>query len=527
MPGAPAVRSLPLLPTNGQDRLDSTFRDATSQELVFAVVSHAGGGATWVAHALAEELRKEHGYEADVVKMSELITKAAATIKPEDWAFLPGTTRGLERTQRLQDAGNMLRQSHGSTFTAALAIKEIVERRARGESPSGGRRAYILDSLKNPVEIEALRKVYGSAFYVISVIAGPEMREGRLRVKYKGATPEQIRELMARDEAEKESSGQQVRKALQAGDFFVNNERNEAGPAALEPASLANTLKRFLQIVFGTDVVRPTLDERGMHAAWSASLRSSCLSRQVGAAILGPDGQMIALGTNDVPKYGGGLYEPGDAEDHRCFRSPRPGEGEELGFCRNDKAKNDILAKAVAQLRSSNVLRDDISNDAVIAALRKTPIDDLIEFSRAVHAEMDAIVTIARTSGSSSRDSTLFCRTYPCHSCARHIVAAGIRDVVYIEPYTKSRAASLHDDAIVEATAAPGADAKRVVFRLFTGVAPRRYAALFEKRGEIKRDGRVHLRVEAPAEHTDPVFTKSYLQFEATVVEQVKEVFDG
>lgn len=505
-----------------QDRLSTTFRDATSQELVFAVVSHAGGGATWVAHALVEELRIEHKYDADVIKMSELITRATRAIERERGERL-GDARGLERTQQLQDAGNMLREKHGSAFTAALAIKEIKQRRERSASP-GGRRAYVLDSLKNPVEIEALRKVYGSACYVISVIAGREVREDRLKFKYKGAKLEHIRELMIRDEAEKEKFGQQVRKALQAGDFFVNND-STAAPAPLEP-ELANTLKRFLQIVFGTDVVRPTLDERGMHAAWSASLRSSCLSRQVGAAIIGQDGQMIALGTNDVPKYGGGLYEPGDAEDHRCFLTPRPSEGEKHGFCRNDKAKDDILRQAVSRLRASNVLRGDVTDEAVVAALRRTPIDDLIEFSRAVHAEMDAIVSIARTSGSSSRGSTLFCRTYPCHSCARHIVAAGIRDVVYIEPYTKSRAATLHDDAIVEATSAPGTEARRVVFRLFTGVAPRRYAALFEKRGEIKRDGRVHLRVEE-AEHADPIFTKSYLQFEATFVGLVEEVFGG
>ena len=68
---------------------------------------------------------------------------------------------------------------------------------------------------------------------------------------------------------------------------------------------------------------------------------------------------------------------------------------------------------------------------------------DLIEFSRTVHAEMAAIVDAARR-GVSVQDCNLYTTTFPCHECAKHIVAAGIRRVVYIEPYPKSQALSLH-----------------------------------------------------------------------------------
>ena len=51
--------------------------------------------------------------------------------------------------------------------------------------------------------------------------------------------------------------------------------------------------------------------------------------------------------------------------------------------------------------------------------------------------------------GAKVDECTLFATTFPCHHCARHIVAAGIRRVVYVAPYAKSRAVDLHDDAIV------------------------------------------------------------------------------
>ena len=74
----------------------------------------------------------------------------------------------------------------------------------------------------------------------------------------------------------------------------------------------------------------------------------------------------------------------------------------------------------------------------------------LIEFSRSVHAEMHAIINAGKLNGEKIRGGTLFCTTYPCHNCARHIIAAGIEKVYYIEPYIKSKAPELHDDSITE-----------------------------------------------------------------------------
>ena len=69
--------------------------------------------------------------------------------------------------------------------------------------------------------------------------------------------------------------------------------------------------------------------------------------------------------------------------------------------------------------------------------LDSTPIKDLVEFSRAIHAEADAIVSLARAGGPSCRRASLYVNVYPCH-LHRQIIAAGIAEVVYIEPYPKA-----------------------------------------------------------------------------------------
>jgi hypothetical protein len=79
----------------------------------------------------------------------------------------------------------------------------------------------------------------------------------------------------------------------------------------------------------------------------------------------------------------------------------------------------------------------------------------------------------------------------------------------------------------MESTQRPGDDASKVHFRLFTGVAPRRYAPLFEKREELKKDGDLSLREEQNALHIDPIFTRSHLEFEQLIAKHVDEVTEG
>src|SRR5260221_6950540 len=97
------------------------------------------------------------------------------------------------------------------------------------------------------------------------------------------------------------------------------------------------------------------------------------------------------------------------------------------------------------------------------------------------------MVTLSQ--GVSSVGTRLFVTTFPCHYCARHIVTAGVDEVQYIEPYPKSRALKLHDDSIqTEHTGwiPPTEEGSKVLFRPFSGVAPRLYKRAFLKDRELK-----------------------------------------
>jgi hypothetical protein len=96
---------------------------------------------------------------------------------------------------------------------------------------------------------------------------------------------------------------------------------------------------------------------------------------------------------------------------------------------------------------------------------------------------MEALLSCARN-GVSTMGATLYSTTFPCHNCAKHIIAAGIKRVVFIEPYLKSRAMSFHNEAIeiaypVLSAASAKITSDKVKFEPFFGVGPRKFFALF------------------------------------------------
>ena len=350
--------------------------------------------------------------------------------------------------------------------------------------------AYIIRQLKRPEEVFLLREVYGRQFILISAYASQDWRIQRIQEREKesrGGLVEDIdaqmlaRRLVLQDAKESQDShGQNVRDAFPLGDVFID---------ATSRVKCEQETRRFIHLLFGSNQITPTHDEYGADLAKSASLRSSDLSRQVGAAIFRQSGEVLTLGCNEVPKAGGGTYWHGDDADARDFVK---------GSDPNDMQKTQILVDLIDRLRQgghlsaklmdnqdaneiSRLLLADVGPDSV----RESRVMDLIEFGRILHAEMSALSDAARK-GISVEGATLYCTTFPCHLCAKLIIAAGIKKVIYQEPYPKSYASDLHGDAIAVDSDNTGG---KVVFNSFLGVSPFRYRDLFEKRRRKNAEG--------------------------------------
>ncbi|HEX4765824.1 MAG TPA: deaminase, partial [Lichenihabitans sp.] len=210
------------------------------------------------------------------------------------------------------------------------------------------------------------------------------------------------------------------------------------------------------------------------------------LSRQVGAAIFSKLGEVISLGCNEVPKAPGGTYWI-DEEPH-IFRDV------EIGRDSNQEQRNVLLHDFLDRMTRHGFISQNLLNKGDTQAqiesilsiddLKECKIMDIIEFARVIHAEMSAISDAARN-GRSTQNATLFCTTFPCHMCAKHIVAAGVTRVVFLEPYPKSYSKQLHGDSITFDVESTG----KVLFEPFIGISPRRYRDIFEKKKRKDKKG--------------------------------------
>jgi deoxycytidylate deaminase len=536
-------------PANDKEKARREVIDSQTQviaeaakEFVFGVVGHIGSGTSEVAKSFRDLLgRQSQPYDATILKATEVIerwAKSANLARPDRNA-----TRSVDNAKAWQDLGDeMRRQTKDHAAVAKGLVREIRNTRAAALKvdvvdgqpviPDGAPRAYILDALRHPAEVNLLRHLYQDAFVLIAVVCDEDIRRTRLSEKLGKPEPKKLDDLMRRDEKDNVKHGQQVAKAFQLADFYVDNTPDrflysETHVKLKENPdwNINEELQRLVRIVNHEGVQRPKIEETAMHHAYSAQLRSACLSRQVGAALMDKNGNILATGTNEVPRAGGGVYgemfhdqqrEESIPLDHRCAYRPDK-------YCSSTREQNviiDEIIKGIDSIQSLNAMQ----KAQLQTLLKDGRVGDTIEFSRAVHAEMDALLSAAR-SGASTIGTRLFVTTYPCHYCARHIISAGVDEVQYIEPYFKSLATRLHSDAIQQrldgwAPPSSGAEgATTVLFRPFTGVAPRLYHRAFIKDRDLKNDATGDFNVAIPDWGTPwHLRRKSYVQLEAQIV---------
>jgi deoxycytidylate deaminase len=135
---------------------------------------------------------------------------------------------------------------------------------------------------------------------------------------------------------------------------------------------------------------------------------------------------------------------------------------------------------------------------------------------------MDAIISLGRHGGAGLLGSTLYTTTFPCHSCARHIVSAGISRVFYVEPYEKSLARDLHDDAIAFDVEEGQTNGSKVQFLHFEGVSPRQFQNFFRAVTRKDEHGKFVRFQSRTAEKIVPEYLDNYQDFEAKAVEHLK-----
>ncbi len=265
---------------------------------------------------------------------------------------------GLEPTREHMIArGRQLRERFGPAVLAQRVLREL---------PLD--RHHVVDSIRHPAEVEALREA--GSFTLLWVEAAARTRYERSLARGRVGEDqsfERFAELEARELGSEQSASQQLLAVRDLADEVVEND----GTLEALQERLQHLLERRLPF---RD--RPSWDEYFMSIARVVASRSNCVKRMVGA-ILVADRRIISTGYNGTPRGVVNCNEGG------C---PRCAGGAEAG----------------------------------------TALDECL----CSHAEENAI-TQSAYHGVTVRDATIYTTFCPCLMCTKMIINAGIQEVVY------------------------------------------------------------------------------------------------
>lgn len=486
------------------------------RELFMGLIAPIGIDLDAVMVALDDAL-KSVGYSSNEIRLTDLIKdyKRFYDLEHND---------EIERYDKYIKAGDKIcLDSKQKGIFALYGIASIQNYAARNKDVDLPTQvAHIFRQLKRVEEIDTLKEVYGRNILMIACYSAKKDRVNSLVRKMlkssrgvnKTVLESQALKIISTDEDERDDpNGQRVMECYPHADYVIDCTSHE---------TLTASASRLIKIYFGSPFISPTVDEYYSYLANSASYRSLDLSRQVGAAIVGDDCEIISMGCNEVPKAGGGTYWNGDKNDYRDYA---------IGFDSNQKVREDMTRDALVRLQGKGWLSTDFKDlkpDELVDAafskageggpLNRSMLADVIEYGRMVHAEMNALADAARFRRSTV-GSTLYCTTLPCHMCTKLIIAAGVSRVVYIQPYGKSLIEELFGDSVAMDERP---EEKKVIFESMKGVTPNGFKRAFHKTKKRKSSDGIAAKWE-PASST-PIILSTFPYYQPLEDKALREL---
>lgn len=293
----------------------------------------------------------------------------------------------------------------------------------------------VIDAIRNPYEAKFFKDRY-SAFHLISINAPDEHRTNYLRKLHKFSS-DQIEEIDAvesgkGDNSYKHLTNPNVTKCIELSDIHIFNPKNEFDNDNILKAQLA----WYVALMKHPGLITPTAMERVMQVAYTVKLNSGCISRQVGAVVTDDDNSIKAVGWNDVANgqipcsmrsLDGLMYDFDEKiyshyeRNNSSFRNQA--KGKLLTFRMIDSAGD------VYRGRNLSYCFKDIHN-----SLDKDKKGNQVH-TRALHAEENAFLQLAKYGGVGIQGGKLYTTASPCELCAKKAYQLGMSEIIFIDPY--------------------------------------------------------------------------------------------
>ena len=320
----------------------------------------------------------------------------------------------------------------------------------------------VIDTIRNPFEALFFRERY-SAFYLISVNVNNKHRIERLKSKY-DLSDSEVAEIDK--EWDKKLIGcdifyaQDIHKCVELSDIHINNPQISND----DLSTLKIQLVWYVSLIMQPGLVTPTAEERCMQVAYTAKLNSACISRQVGAAITGPDFSIKSVGWNNTaegqpPCLLRNVFELLNNEDPSAYSD----------YEKNNKKFRNKLKNIYQKYCNEDYLAGKNISFCFKNIQNSIDKEKNQVHTRSLHAEENAFLQIVKYGGSGIQGGFLFTTASPCELCSKKAYQIGIIKIYYIDPYP-----GIAEDHILNC----GHNRPQLI--LFHGAIGRAYNQLFE-----------------------------------------------
>ena len=336
----------------------------------------------------------------------------------------------------LQEIGNNIRSSgdpycsdyrENNFYDVAKRIDAIIKIIKKHNSNNNIAETRIcVDAIRNPYEAYYFKDKY-SSFYLAAIHTDEDCRKNRLR-----SLDEE--ELHSLDTVEYEDNNkndydifchQNIQSCLSISDIHFYNPQVQDSRYYF----LTEQIIKYISLMLHPGLITPSHIERCMQTAYTASLNSGCLSRQVGAVITGSDFSVKAIGWNEVPE--------GQVPCNlRCVEN----------YCRNkdEQSYSEFEIDDCSFQESISAINKELQNAELNGITFSYCFKDIYTgitnvknqvHTRALHAEENAFLQLSKHGGQGIMGGKLFSTASPCELCAKKAYQLGIKEIYYIDPY--------------------------------------------------------------------------------------------
>lgn len=368
---------------------------------------------------------------------------------------------------RTSGVAGVQRADHNQIYTLPEFLNNLIKLGRRYSEIEKRPGYFVIDAIRNPFEVEFFRGRY-SAFYLFAITTDEACRKRRLHAM--NYTDENIKKISEKEYPEKDNLkgynilvSQHIGKCLEQADIIVENP-DSGVDGTCEPLSIS--IVKYVSLIQHPGLISPNRVERCMQVAITAKLSSGCISRQVGAVVTDENFSIRAIGWNStaegqVPCNLRNVMRLKDRSDANAFSDfERNSSNEEF------KTEFNELTGFIGHGHS---IEGRPLSYCFKSLYNKATGERNQVFTRALHAEENAFMQIAKYDGQNIKGGVLFSTASPCELCSKKAYQLGISNIYYIDPYpgiAKELILSCGDN--------------RPKLHLFTGAIGRAYVQLYQ-----------------------------------------------